>query len=78
MTEFFTTTRNILVFRSNIDNGHKAAIVCAGLGKMDGVYQVNVDLDDRENVLRLDCDPEINEYCIQQALLQLGFECDAL
>lgn len=70
--------KNILVFRSNIDDIYKAATVCAELEKMDGIYRVNIDLEDWENILRLECDPEINEYRIQQVVLQLGFDCDEL
>lgn len=69
---------NILVFRSNIDDNHKAAIVCAELKKMDGIYKVNVDLDDWENILRLECDPQINEDHIQQVVSHLGLECGEL
>ncbi|WP_152267523.1 heavy-metal-associated domain-containing protein [Agriterribacter humi] len=78
LTEIFVAAKNILVFRSNIDDNYKASKVCAELEKMDGVYRVNVDLDDWENILRLECDPEINERRIQQAVLRLGFECDEL
>jgi hypothetical protein len=38
------------------------------MGKMDGVHRVNVDLDDWENILRLECDSQINEHCIRQAV----------
>ena len=78
LTEIFVAAKNILVFRSNIDDIYKAAIVCRELEKMDGIYRVNIDLDDWENILRLECDPEINAYRIQQTISQLGFECDEL
>ena len=78
LNEIFVENKNILVFRSNIDDIYKAAIVRPELEKIDGVYRVNVDLDDWENVLRLECNPEINEHHIQQAISQLGFECDEL
>jgi hypothetical protein len=75
LNKVFVVAENILVFRSNIDDSYKAAIVCAELEKMDGVYRVNVDLDDWENILRLQCDPQIDEHRIQQAVSALGFEC---
>ena len=78
LSEIFIANKKIMVFRSNIDNKYKAAIVCNELKKMDGVHRVNVDLEDWENILRLECEPEINEYLIQQVVSQLGFECDEL
>lgn len=77
-TEILVAAKNILVFRSNIDDIYKAAIACAELEKMDGVYRANVDLEDWENILRLECDPGINEQRVQQTISQLGFECDEL
>jgi hypothetical protein len=53
LNEIFVANKNILVFRSNIDDTYKAAIVCAELEKIDGLYRVNIDLDDWENILRI-------------------------
>jgi copper chaperone CopZ len=77
-TETFVVSKNILVFRSNIDDTYKAAMVCTQLEKIDGVYRVNVDLDDWENILRIECDPQINEHPIRQVVSQLGYYCDEL
>lgn len=78
LSEIYIANKNIRVFRSNINDKYKAAIVCAKLKKMDGVHRVNVDVDDWENILRLECDPVINEECIHQVVLQLGYDCDEL
>lgn len=75
LNQFFVATENILVFGSNIDNRYKAAIVCGELAKMDGVYIVNVDLNDWENVLRVQCDSLITQDYIQQVIAKLGFQC---
>jgi hypothetical protein len=68
----------ILVFRSNIADKSNAVIVCTELKKMDGVYEVNIDLNDWEKILRLECDREIDERRIQQAVTALGFQCNEL
>lgn len=68
----------ILVFRSNIDNHRKAALACRVLGKIEGVYHVNVDLEDWEKVLRVECDPIIQVRKIEEQISQLGFECSEL
>ena len=73
--EIFVETDHILVFRSNIDDIYKASRVCTELGKMEGVCHVNVDLDDWENILRLECDATITEYHVRQIVSQLGFQC---
>ena len=78
LSEIFIANKSIMVFRSNIDDKYKAAIVCDELTKMDGIHRVNVDLDDCENILRLECKPELNENLIQQVVSQLGFACDEL
>lgn len=78
LSKTIIVNKNILVFRSNIDDNYKAAIVCVELGKMDGVNRVNIDLDDWENILRLECDPGINEHRIRQVVSQLGYDCDEL
>lgn len=76
--EILLANTNILVFRSNIDDNYKAAIVCSELEKVDGIYHANVDLDDWENILRLECDPQIKEHHIRQVVSHLGLECDEL
>ena len=75
LNQFFVATEIILVFGSNIDDRYKSAIVCGELEKMDGVYRVNIDLDDWENVLRVQCDSLITEHCIRQVIAKLGFQC---
>jgi hypothetical protein len=39
LNEIFVANKNILVFRSNIDDIYEAAIVCAELEKINGVYR---------------------------------------
>jgi hypothetical protein len=78
LTEISIANKNILVFRSNIDDIYKAAIVCAELQKLDGIYSVNIDLDDWENILRLECALEITEDRIRQVVSLLGYDCNEL
>jgi hypothetical protein len=78
LKEIFAETNHILVFRSNIDDKYKASKVCARLEKVNGVLHANIDLDDWENILRLECDSEINEHRIRQIVSQSGFECEKL
>jgi hypothetical protein len=77
LTEF-RSKQNHSRIRSNIDDIYKVEVVYAELETMDGICRVNIDLDDCENILRLKCDPEINEHCIRQVVSQLGYDCDEL
>ncbi|WP_310107207.1 hypothetical protein [Algoriphagus sp. 4150] len=43
--------------------------------KIEGVQHVNVDLDDWENVLRVECGFEIPSTVIYQTVFRMGFSC---
>lgn len=72
------TATGILVFRSNINTRLKAGLVGDTLRKIDGVYAVNVDLEDRENILRVECHSVISPVYIEKQVARLGFECSEL
>jgi len=78
LNDIFVETNHILVFRSNIDDKYKATKACVELEKIEGVHRVNVDLNDWENILRLECGLEISEHRVQQAISHLGFVCEEL
>lgn len=68
----------ILVFRTNIDDERKAVLAGRALMKTEGIHRVNVDLEDWEKVLRVECDPEIQPLKIEERISRLGFECSEL
>lgn len=68
----------ILVFRSNINTNEDATLVCNKLLKMDGIYTVTIDLEDWENVLRLESNPSLLIREIEKTIINLGFECSEL
>lgn len=65
----------ILVFRSTIDNAQKAKLACRELMKIEGVHYANVDLEDWENILRVECDGNIHAKQVEEQIAHLGFEC---
>lgn len=67
--------REVLIFRSNINDKPSAREVIFQLELMREIYQVNVDLEDREKVLRVVCSPRITVIDIRYRLLELGFDC---
>lgn len=78
LNDISVETDHILIFRSNIDDRYKAAEVCIELKKMKGIHRVNVDLNDWENILRIECKLEINEHRVLKVVSQLGFACEEL
>jgi hypothetical protein len=65
----------ILIFRSTIDNAQKAKLACCELMKIEGVHHANVDLEDWENILRVECDGNIHAKQVEDQIARLGFEC---
>lgn len=41
---------------------------------MSGVYGVNIDLDDWEKVLRVECHPELQSGLIEEQIANIGME----
>ena len=65
----------ILVFRSDIDTPQNATFVQIELQQMAGVFKVDVDIEDSENVLRVECHPDSSSKRIKGKLVQIGFTC---
>jgi hypothetical protein len=72
------TDTAVLVFRSNINSQLRAVLVCRELAETEGIYALNVDLEDHENILRVECHPGITAKSIEKHVRQLGFECAEL
>ena len=69
---------SVLVFASNIDRKGKVDRVCNELLKIRGIYSVSVDLEDWENILRVECISESLSKAIQEAMSDLGVKCSEL
>lgn len=68
----------VLVLRSNIDALAKVDQVRETLLSNRDIYQVDVDLDDIDHVLRIECHPDYSSTQIKELVSQLGFECTPL
>ncbi|HLR25012.1 MAG TPA: heavy metal-associated domain-containing protein [Fodinibius sp.] len=68
----------ILVFRTNIKTSQSATTVRKVLLPLDGVYSVNIDLEDSENVLRVECHPDASPKIIKKLLAKLGWNSTEL
>ncbi|GAA5521346.1 hypothetical protein LQ318_06335 [Aliifodinibius salicampi] len=68
----------VLVFSSNINTPIKVEQTKKELMELDNVYQVDIDLDDRDNVLRIECHPHFEAKLIDKKVSNLGFRSDRL
>lgn len=68
----------VLVFSSNINTPDKVDRTQKELLPLDDVYRVDVDLDDRDKVLRVECHPHCEAELIVEKVTNLGFRSDRL
>lgn len=68
----------VLVFSSNINTKIKVDRTKKVLMEFDDVYRVDVDLDDRDKVLRIECHPHCKAGLIEKKVTDLGFRSDRL
>ncbi|MCX2680018.1 hypothetical protein OOZ15_08725 [Galbibacter sp. EGI 63066] len=69
---------HVLVFASTINQEDKVDRISCELLKIEGVYSVNVDLEDWENILRVECESERLSEIIKEKVSKLGFACKEL
>jgi len=65
--------REILVFSSNINNEEIASKICAQLLKMEGIRDATIDLEDRENILRVEVLSGFSKCKIENEIFKCGF-----
>ena len=68
----------VLVFSSDINTRIKANRTKKELMALDGVYRADVDLDDPDKVLRIECHPYCEAALIEEKMTKLGFRSDRL
>jgi len=70
------TYSEVLVFKTNIRKDSEVTLV----GKLladENIPKWNIDREDIDNVLRIECD-HINPFVVIQRLRAAGFECEEL
>lgn len=71
--------KNVLVFRTNIQNEFQRSYVQIIINSTYGVHDATVDLEDVDKVLRLEIDnTEVSETNIVEKMNTLGFACKPL
>ncbi|KAB7732660.1 hypothetical protein F5984_01540 [Rudanella paleaurantiibacter] len=69
--------RRVEVFKTNVAAPQQADALAQLLSRQFGLYRVNFDLDDCDNVLRVE-GSQINPDRIMSVLHAVGYECDLL
>lgn len=68
----------VVVFSTNINTRAKVDRTKKGLMELDGVYRADVDMDDPDKVLRIECHPLCEAALIEKKVTNLGFRSDRL
>lgn len=70
-----TQKASLHIFGTSINSTSKVQEVCDKLYKMEAIKNVNVDLDDWENVLRIECHVQIETEKLNNIITAMGFYC---
>ena len=68
---------NILVFKTNIRHKKPVSALSRHMDNMKGVIRWNVDLDDIDNILRVEA-RDLSPRVVEHTLLQAGYVCKEL
>jgi hypothetical protein len=77
---YFTTNfihMDILVFKTNLRSRKRVSALAPHLENMKGIVRWNVDLQDIDKVLRIEC-ASISARAIEKNLQQAGYFCEEL
>ena len=68
----------VLIFKTNLRYKKQVSAITSQINTLQGILRWNVDLDDRDKILRI----EANELCcartIENTLVQAGYFCEEL
>jgi len=73
-----TIAEALIILGSSIKTEQEATLVIESLLKMDGTKDVSIDLEDRENVIRLECHYPMKHSEIVNHIKKMGFICYTL
>lgn len=69
---------NILIFKTNLGTPYMVHDAAKHLSPLAGIQRWNVDLDDCDNVLRIEAEQHLSARAVEQLLQEAGFECEEL
>lgn len=68
---------NILVFKTNIRYKKQVSAVTKHMNTIDGIIRWNVDLHDKDKILRIET-ISLSPRVVENTLLQAGYACQEL
>lgn len=68
---------NILVFKTNIRYKKQVQTVVTQLNNLEGIIRCNVDLYDKDKILRIET-RDLSPRVIEHTLLEAGYFCEEL
>ena len=68
----------ILIFKTNLRFKKQVSNVTSHLDNLDGIQRWNVDLMDKDKILRIEAGDHLCPRTVEQTLLQAGFYCEEL
>lgn len=72
------TKQTLIILGSSIQTESEAKAVIASLRKIENVHEVCIDLEDRERVVRIECNRPIGAFEIICQIALMGFKCYVL
>ena len=68
----------VLVFKTNLRYKKQVSALTSQMSSLQGVLRWNVDLDDRDKILRIEADEECCPRKVEDTLVQAGYFCEEL
>jgi len=77
MENILVQKKEVSIFRTSINDPEKIQFLKKTLDVIIGRKYWNFDLEDKDNILRIEANPVVNNFLIQE-ISKLGFECEEL
>ena len=77
MENVLTQKKEISIFKTSVVSAEQIPFLSDILNTIIGPHFWNFDLEDKDNILRIEASPLVNNFLIQE-INKLGFECEEL
>lgn len=74
----FSASRKILILKTDIKTKKSVKTLKSFFNNHSHIVKWNIDLEDVDNVLRIEATPNTNENAIIEQIKTFGFQCDVL
>lgn len=74
----YSVSRKVLILKTNIKTKKHVKTLKSFFDNHSNIVKWNIDLEDVDNVLKIEATPNINEQVIIEQIKTFGFQCDVL